>query len=197
MEKKLNGIVMEFVIVGIFMYLFISAVMDLTNKQDLHTVHINAAFEMLGVEHTVNGFIPVGTDYYYVGIEQETGYAYTIKASKKWFRKNFASDNMALDANGMQLTALSREIRNSELSEELTSLALQIEGVDYPLGITYCLDVEYKSTAIKKIILVFVLAFLAIAGVYIINNKDIVEPIYIKCWLAALVISLVLLVAVL
>lgn len=52
--------------------LLVSAVLDLTNKKDIHTVRIEAVCKVLELEHSINGLIPIGTDHYYIGIEEDT-----------------------------------------------------------------------------------------------------------------------------
>ncbi|MGN0402216.1 MAG: hypothetical protein ACI4HQ_08160 [Acetatifactor sp.] len=145
---------------GLLIYLLLSAVLDLTNKKDIHTVTIDGAFEVLELEHSINGLIPIGTDYYYIGIEEETFDAYIIKASKKWLEKNFDSDYMAINPEGMQITALAKKVSDYETARELQTRAAQIEELQYPLGTEYCLDLGYRQTAIVKLLLIVWLVLL-------------------------------------
>lgn len=194
MKEKLRNAFALLIIVGLFMYFLITAVLALTNKKDLHTINLAAAVEMLEVEHTINWLIPVGSDHYYVGIEEGSYDAYIIKASKKWLGNHFDSNHMAKDASGVQITALAVKVSDYKISEELSSRAAQLEGLNYPLGTDYCLNMGYKAEAIIKLIVVFSCVFLIITEIfYFSKKKGEVKPIFVKCWLAVLLIMVVLL----
>ena len=47
--KLFLGVLM---VLGIAAYLIITAILDITNKEDLHTVNIDMATEVLEVEHS-------------------------------------------------------------------------------------------------------------------------------------------------
>lgn len=72
MKKKLGNVFLLLLFVGLLAYLLVSAVLDLTNKKDIHTVQIETACKVLELEHSINGLIPIGTDHYYIGIEEDT-----------------------------------------------------------------------------------------------------------------------------
>ncbi len=193
MKKKLGNAVAILFFVGMLIYLLITAVLDLTNKKDLHTINPAGAFEVLEIEHSINGLIPVGTDHYYIGIEEESYDAYIIKASKKWFEKHFDSNHMAKEAGGIQITALAEKVSDYKISRELHSRAVSIEGLNYPLGTAYCLNMGYKTEAVLKLIVVVLCVALTITGIYFVKNRGVVSPLFGKCWLVALIITLVLL----
>lgn len=195
MKNIIGNIVLYILGVGILIYLLLTSIMDLTNKKDLHTVTLDEAFEVLQLEHSINGLIPIGTDYYYVGINKDTYDAYLIKSSKKWLSNNFGSGYKALDSNGVQITGLAKEITDYQTSRALGARLIQLEGVNYPLGALYCLNLEYKLTAILKLIDVALLITMVITGVYIKNKND-VKPLYVKLWLGGIVISLALLIGI-
>ena len=72
MKKKIGNVFLILLGIVMLLYLLITAVLDLTNKEDLHTVHVDGAFAILELEHSINGLIPIGTDHYYIGIEEDT-----------------------------------------------------------------------------------------------------------------------------
>lgn len=193
MKKKLGNAVAILFFVGMLIYLLITAVLDLTNKKDLHTINLAGAFEVLEIEHSINGLIPVGTDHYYIGIEEESYDAYIIKASPKWFEKHFDSNHMAKEAGGIRITALADKVSDYKISRELHSRAVQMEGLNYPLGTAYCLNMGYKTEAVLKLIVVVLCVALTITGIYFVKNKGVVSSLFGKCWLVALIITLVLL----
>ena len=65
------------------------SIRDLTNKKDVHIVTIHEAYAVLELEHWINGLIPIGTDYYCFGIDDDASNAYLIKSSKKWLKEIF------------------------------------------------------------------------------------------------------------
>ena len=193
MKKKLSSVFGILVLVGLFMYFLVTAIMDLTNKKDLHTINLAGAFEILEVEHAINGLIPIGTDHYYIGIEEGTYDAYIIKASKRWFKNNFDSDYLAKDADGIQITALAGGVRSFDVSRELQSRTAQIEELNYPLGTEYCLNMGYKVNAFMKL---FIVAFVivTIISIVFIKPESKINPVFSKGWIVALIVSVIFMV---
>lgn len=164
--KLFLGVLM---VLGIAAYLIITAILDITNKEDLHTVNIDMATEVLEVEHSISGLIPMGTDHYYIGINEDTAEAYIIKAPKKWLKENFGVDKMARKAGGLDITALAKSITDSETRNAISSNVSQVDGLSYPVGTNY-LDTGYKSKIVTKLILFAGMLFLAISG-FVIMKK--------------------------
>lgn len=192
MKKKLSSVFGILVLVGIFMYLLITAILDLTNKKDLHTINLAGAFEILEVEHAINGLIPIGTDHYYIGIEEGSNDAYIIKASKRWFRNNFDSDYLAKDAGGVQITALAGKVHDGKIYRELQSRAEKIEELrlNYPLGTEYCLNKGYKVNAIMKL---FIVSFVILTIIVIAFDKPErkINSVFSTCWIVGLIIAVI------
>lgn len=164
--KLFLGVLM---VLGIAVYLIATAILDMTNKEDLHTVNIDMATEVLEVEHSISGLIPMGTDHYYIGINEDTSKAYIIKAPKKWLKENFGVDKMARKAGGLDITALAKSITDSETRNAISSNVSQVDGLTYPVGTNY-LDTGYKSKIVTKLILFAGMLFLAISG-FVIMKK--------------------------
>lgn len=164
--KLFLGVLM---VLGIAVYLIATAILDMTNKEDLHTVNIDMATEVLEVEHSISGLIPMGTDHYYIGINEDTSEAYIIKAPKKWLKENFGVDKMARKAGGLDITALAKSINDSETRNAISSNVSQVDGLTYPVGTNY-LDTGYKSKIVTKLILFAGMLFLAISG-FVIMKK--------------------------
>lgn len=192
MKKKLGNAFLILLFVGVLMYFLITAVMDLTNKKDLHTMNLAGAFELLEVEHSINGLIPVGTDYYYIGIEEASYDAYIIKASKKWLEKNFDSNHMAKEAGGIRITALAGKVSDYKISRELYSRVVSMEELNYPLGTEYCLNMGYMTDAMIKLMVVVLCVILVITGIYFVKNKGEVKSLFAKCWLVGMIITILL-----
>lgn len=164
--KLFLGVLM---VLGIAVYLIATAILDMTNKEDLHTVNIDMATEVLEIEHSINGLIPMGTDHYYIGINEDTGEAYIIKAPKKWLKENFGVDKMARKAGGLDITALSKSITDSKTRNAISGNVSQVDGLTYPIGTNY-LDTGYKSKIVTKLILFAGMLFLTISGFVILKK---------------------------
>lgn len=196
MKKKLGKVLLVILFAAVLLWMPVSAVMDLMNKKDLHTVRLDGAFEVLELEHSINGLIPIGTDYYYIGVEEESGDAYIIKASKKWLKNNFGSDHMSIAPEGVEVTALAKKVSDYKTSDELTSRASQADGLNYPLGTKYCLDIGYKMDAALKLVVFTLFVFLIGTGIYIFKNKGDVSPALAKCWVVVMIITVLLFIGV-
>lgn len=184
-------------VLGIAVYLVATAILDMTNKEDLHTVNIDMATEVLEVEHSINGLIPMGTDHYYIGINEDTSEAYIIKAPKKWLDDNFGVDKISLNAGGLDITALSKSITDYKTRNEINSSISQIEGLTYPIGTNY-LDTGYKARIVTKLILFAGMLFLTISGLVILKKGresarvfSIIYGVVFLAWCVAFLILIV------
>lgn len=197
MKDKLRNVLLVLLFGGFVVYLAYSGVSDLTNERDLHTINIDVAFNVLEMKHTINYIIPTGTDYYYIGLVEETGEAYLIHAPKNWLEKNFDKDFMAINPEGVTITALNKEVSSSKTARELYSRANQLDGLRFPLGKESCLELSYKITAILKLVLAVLIIFLWIFGVKIVKDKDVINKKYVIIYTIILFAALVLLLTVL
>lgn len=188
-NKFINALLIIFG-VAFFLYLAVSAVMDLNNKNDVFNANIYEAYEILEIEHSINGLIPIGTDYYYLGID-ESGSAYIIKASRNWLKKNFGEDSHSLNADKVIAKGLVKEISDYEIKDELEYRLAQLEGVEYPLGMFGCIDLSYVFTAILKLATCLLVIVLTIMGIYI-KKTDNKKSILSKIWLVGLAVSVIL-----
>lgn len=193
MKEKLKNVLLALFGVGILLFLSITAIADLTNKDDLHTVTLCAAYDVLEVEHSINGLIPIGTDYYYLGFDDAYN-AYLIKGSKKWLDKNFDSEYVAKESGGLQVKGLAKNISDYKTQDELKKRLSQLEGVQYPLGMSTCMNLNYKTTAILKLAECLLLIVMFLFGWHILKQKDSVAPALIKVWLVSIFAALFLLI---
>lgn len=187
--KKILKILFVVVFIGfVFAELFIFSIIDITNKDNRKTLNIVYAAEILEVEHSINYLIPFGKDYYYVGIDENDD-AYLIHAPKKWAEKNFSEDS----ENILEITALSKEISDYDISRELYSRVNQIEELTFPLGSSRCLELTYVRDSIMKIAVGLFAVILAVIG--FANSKKVRElpRIAVNIYAGAVLICLVLL----
>lgn len=227
MNRKIGNVLLALLFVGTLLYLLLSGVSDLTNKEDLYTITIDGAAEVLEIEHSINGLIPIGKDHYYVGIEEETRQAYLIKASKRWYKKNFGEDYRALNPNGLTITALAKRVSDHEVAHELENRLSQLGELKFPVGMNgYSLNVGYKTAAAIKLFELFFILVLARTGVPLFKDwrkeqaKDKVkkenkflqneglplieveeqkeaDPTHVKIWCAAALVCVLILILIL
>ncbi|MDE5884529.1 MAG: hypothetical protein K2H29_05555 [Oscillospiraceae bacterium] len=175
MKKILRTILVAIVILLLSGYLAVTAVQDLTNKKDLHTVHLVFGTEFLELEHSINGLIPIGTDYYYLGIDEDYN-AYTIRAGKNWKEENFSNfDPDAEEYTTVEITGLVKEISDYDVSKEIQSTAAELEEMEFPLGVTQCLELTYIKDAWMKLLAGILLLIVSIVG-YAAHKLEIQVP---------------------
>ena len=116
MKKTLTIIFSILLLVFLFAMMFVMPIVDLTNRNDLQTVKLVYAEEILEVEHSISYIIPFGKDHYYLGIDDEDN-AYIIHGPKKWDEKNFSDS----DDNSVKITALAKKISDYKISNVLDS----------------------------------------------------------------------------
>ena len=191
--KKIFLVLLCLMFVG---YLLVSAIMDLTNKDDIYTLRIDGAAEILELEHSINGLIPVGTDHFYLGVEDSTGKACIIKASKSWYKKNFDENGYALNTDGITVTALAKKAGKYDVERELKSRASQFEYLDFIIDPSYALNLSYKLTAVLKLVLLALSAGLIFFGIRIAKAKDMVSKPVVWVFTAVLIAYLVILLVV-
>ena len=175
MKEILKKVLIALFIGAGMIYLIASAISDLSNTDDRRTVHINAATEILNVEHSINGLIPIGTDHYYIGMDILGEKAYIIHASPGWYSSNFDTESgwALAPERDMELSSLVKPVSDYKVSSELTSRAKEHFSIfSFPLGAAACFEIDFQFVAVMKLVLVLLTAVLAAAGWWIIRNKD-------------------------
>lgn len=163
-KKILRTVLIAFVVIFFSGYLAVTAVQDLTNKEDLHTVNLVFGTELLELEHSINGLIPIGTDYYYLGIDENYD-AYTIRAPKNWAEENFSNfDPDAEEYTTVEITGLVKGISDYDVSKEIQSTAAELEDMEFPLGATQCLELSYIKDAWMRLFAGILLLILSLTG---------------------------------
>lgn len=187
LKKIVLGIlVLSFV--GVF---FVMSIMDLTNKKDLHEVKISYAVELLVVENSINGLIPTGKDYYYLGFSEETEKMYAIHASKNWLKKNFDSEGICKQSDGITVKAISKRASDFKVEKELASRVNSISAIESGLPLGYVLENNYIRDAILKLIAGVLILLVAIIGVTINKKGLLLSDTAGKCFVALAVAALV------
>ena len=197
MKKKLQTVVLTIFVIVVIAFLAITGINDLTNKDDLYTVRIDAGAEILAVEHSINGLIPIGTDHYYWAINEETMESYVILASKNWGNDTFDEDGYTIDSTGVEITGLAKKITDHDILSEITDVLDQVdEGIEltYPAGRTSSLDLNYKKNAYMRLVSAALILILSIVGVVYRNKVDEINPKLTKIYLVVLIIAMILMI---
>ena len=188
--KKFLAIFLVVIFVG---YMLFTGIGDLINRKDIYTVNIDECVEALSIEHSINGLIPVGTDHYYIGIDDETGEGCYIKASKRWYGKNFDSNAMAVESGGLNITCLAKKASDYDVEKELVSRAQQLDTVEFVVPPSYSLELNYKFNAICKLVLLLSAVLLALGGIWMSRTDKEISNLLKKGYLVVCLVFLVLL----
>lgn len=197
MKKKLQTVVLTIFVIVVIAFLAITGINDLTNKDDLYTVRIDAGAEILAVEHSINGLIPIGTDHYYWAINEETMESYVILASQNWGNDTFDEDGYTINSKGTEITGLAKKITDHDILSEITDVLDQVdEGIEltYPAGRTSSLDLNYKKNAYMRLVSAALILILSIVGVVYRNKVDEINPKLTKIYLVVLIVAMILMI---
>ena len=197
MKKKLQTVVLTIFVIVVIAFLAITGINDLTNKDNLYTVRIDAGAEILAVEHSINGLIPIGTDHYYWAINEETMESYVILASKNWGNDTFDEDGYTINSKGTEITGLAKKITDHDILSEITDVLDQVdEGIEltYPAGRTSSLDLNYKKNAYMRLVSAALILILSIIGVVYRNKVDEINPKLTKIYLVVLIVAMILMI---
>ena len=171
MKENLKKIFFVFLCLMFVGYLLVTGVSDLINTKDIHTVNIDGCTELLEIEHTINGLIPIGKEHYYFAYDYEGNSACIIKAQKSWYKKNFDESGKANADNGLTVTVLAKKISDLDISREIYSRISAVENVNYSVDPGYALDIDYMLNAIEKLVLLLVGLVLAVL-VYVVSKRS-------------------------
>ncbi|MBR3645435.1 MAG: hypothetical protein IKN54_03370 [Lachnospiraceae bacterium] len=150
----------------IMAWLSIGSVYDLVNKKDVYTARIVNIEPFYEVRHTFS------VDYYYLGVEADTHETYIIK-EKNTFEDNFNSGGSSRESRGYEITGIAREINDLSMESELKNNKYLLRK-KYAIGNTYYLQVDYKQSAILRII-TFVIWMMVIAIGFLVSRANIVS----------------------
>ena len=193
MKEKLAKIFVAVLFIGLGLYLLITGITDLTSKSDYVEEKIDMAGGGLTIEHSINGLIPTGNEYYYIGVDSEEGNIYIVRATKKWLDQNFDADGKAIGGS----YTLKAKKRKLDYKVERES-NMDMTGLQLVTGTSSCLDTDYKTFAVKKLVCVFafLLTLLCIfAGIK--EQDENKKPVWGKVMAVSLLVSAALMIHVL
>lgn len=167
MKKKNGGGIVAIVLIAIVVvFSLVTNIRALTgDESDYETVTLDYAGEFFDMKYSVN-YIPTATVHYYYGyIKGDDDKVVVFRASKSFYKKNFLSTG---HAKGDGATVKGKIIKLK--AKESKMLKEKGTSSTYYLGTDKALNVEYKSNAIRGIVLAVFMIILGIVGVISIKK---------------------------
>ncbi|MGN0536876.1 MAG: hypothetical protein ACI4M3_02730 [Acutalibacteraceae bacterium] len=170
MKKTATNIFLVLVYIAVVGYLLFSGIYDVCGFNKYYETKIVAASELFETEHSINGLIPVGTDYYYVGLTDDEKFV-VMRASKDWLSKNFDENGIALSEDGLTVKGTLKSLSYNERGMVEDSLG-DYQNISI-LGTNQSLDIMYFDVAVHSIISGSLLILCGIAGLLIWKNQKV------------------------
>lgn len=163
MKKKSGGGIVAIILIAIVVvFSLVTNIRALTgDESDYKTVTLDYAKEFFDMKYTLN-YIPTATVHYYCGVSEDGDEIVVFRASKSFYKKNFLSTGHAkgdgVTVKGKIIKLKAKESKMLEENEE------SFKPYSYYLGTDKALSVEYKSNAIRGIVLAVFMIILGIVG---------------------------------
>lgn len=177
MKKRNGGGIVAIVLIAIVVvFSLVTNIRALTgDESDYKTVTLKGAGEFFDMKYSVN-YIPTATVHYYYGVSDDVDGIIVFRASKSFYKKNFLSTGPA-KGNGATVKGkiIKLKAKESKMLKEKEDEFTYYLGTDkdkstYYLGTDKALNVEYKSNAIRGIVLAVFMIILGIVGVISIKK---------------------------
>ena len=169
MKKKNGGGIAAIILIAIVVvFSLVTNIRALTgDESDYKTVTLDFADEFFDMKYTLN-YIPTATVHYYYGHIKgdDNNKVVVFRASKNFYKKNFLSTGYAKgDGVTVKGKIIKLKAKESKMLEENEKTLKK-----YYLGTDKALNVEYKSNAIRGIVLAVFMIILGIVGVISIKK---------------------------
>ena len=167
MKKRNGGGIVAIVLIAIVVvFSLVTNIRALTgDESDYKTVTLDYAKEFFDMKYSVN-YIPTATVHYYYGVPKDVDGIVVFRASKSFYKKNFLSTGYAKgDGTTVKGKIIKLKAKESKVLEENEE-----EDLKYYLGTDKALNAEYKSNAIRGIVLAVFMIILGIVGVISIKK---------------------------
>ena len=174
MKKKNGGGIAAIILIAIVVvFSLVTNIRALTgNESDYKTVTLDFADEFFDMKYTLN-YIPTATVHYYYGHIKgdDNNKVVVFRASKNFYKKNFLSTGYAKgDGVTVKGKIIKLKAKESKMLEENEKNFKKYYDAGYYLGTDKALNVEYKSNAIRGIVLAVLMIILGIVGVISIKK---------------------------
>lgn len=167
MKKKNGGGIAAIILIAIVVvFSLVTNIRALTgDESDYKTVTLEGAGEFFDMKYTLN-YIPTAIVHYYYGVSDDVDGIIVFRASKNFYKKNFLSTGYAKgDGVTVKGKIIKLKAKESKMLEENEKTLKK-----YYLGTDKALNVEYKSNAIRGIVLAVLMIILGIVGVISIKK---------------------------
>lgn len=167
MKKKNGGGIAAIILIAIVVvFSLVTNIRALTgDESDYKTVTLEGAGEFFDMKYTLN-YIPTATVHYYYGVSDDVDGIIVFRASKNFYKKNFLSTGYAKgDGVTVKGKIIKLKAKESKMLEENEKTLKK-----YYLGTDKALNAEYKSNAIRGIVLAVFMIILGIVGVISIKK---------------------------
>lgn len=135
------------------------------------------AVEFFENEHSIDGLIPIGTSYYYLGITDDNGFV-IVQANQNWLNDNFDSEGYAKNTPGVtvkgEITRLPSDAQ-SYAAETLTEYLAEYTDYNIPLGQKSYMNIFYIDSAVHSVIVGSLMLIAGIAVAVISKNEALKE----------------------
>ena len=177
MKKKRGGGIVAIVLIAIVVvFSLVTNIRALTgDESDYKTVTLGFADEFFDMKYTLN-YIPTATVHYYYGYikgddNNDEKKVVVFRASKSFYKKNFLSTGYAKgDGVTVKGKIIKLKAKESKMLKENENNFKKYFDAGYYLGTDKALNVEYKSNAIRGIVLAVFMIILGIVGVISIKK---------------------------
>ncbi len=165
MKSKLSKIFAVVLVVFFIGYLLVTSIMDLTNRKDLYEVDLSECAQLMTIEHAINGIIPIGKEYYFLGLDSNGIDVYFIRADKTWYKTNFDAKTGKPKGGNVHVKALCKSVSGYEMRDALSERADQLVGLNIVVGPDKCLYQDYLINSYLKLLCLFVGLIIVFTGV--------------------------------
>ena len=172
-RKKASIIFLIIFLLAAVAYLLVTGIKDLTDQGGMYEADIDMAANGMIIEHSINGLIPTGKEYYYIGLDSEKGNIYLLRAGKHWFDDNFSEATFTANAGSLKVTGRLKRV-DYEVSKELSSRLSDFDSSEYSFvtGSSQCYNLIYKPDAVKKIICAVLIILTAVIFILAAAKAD-------------------------
>ena len=189
-KKKAQNIFLILLVLMFVGYLLVTGIGDLVNQKDLYTIHADQGVEIMEVEHSINGLIPIGSEHYYFLLDTATGRACIVNGSEGWYKRNFNAEGLALDAGGVNLTSLAKKT-DYDVAREIVARISEIQVAEYAPPADKYLKLNYKMIALEKLLVLVLSAVIAFVGYRFSKSETEISLVSKRLFLVAVILYLI------
>lgn len=139
-----------------------------TEKGKLCEVEVDYAARVYTIEHTLNGLIPTGKEYYYFAASEDSEIPLLIKQKPSWYNKNFDGDELAYST----VTVVGEVKRfDSDSGSELRKVKSRLAELGAEISTDKYISGNYKTPYILRLASALLMLAAAAGFVVIVARK--------------------------